>query len=256
MKQIVIPIFLFIILSTLAFHTKAQEPNKSSTKKEIIQGNEYYKKQDWNNAKKHYTNALVQDINNPIALYNMANTLYKTKDNETSRKAYEQSIINTNDKLVKAKAYHNIGNTYANEEKWKEAATAYKNALKNNPNDADSKYNLSYVNQKIKKEEQEEQKKQEDKKQDKQQEKDNKQQENQEQQQKEEEKQNQSQQDQQAPKEDSQKDQQTQQSPSKISQQQAENILNALRQEEKRIQERKNEKKMQQTRRQTQDKDW
>ena len=49
------------------------------------------------------------------------------------------------DKNAKAGASYNIGNTYMQEQKWEDAVNAYKQALRNNPQDEAAKYNLSYA---------------------------------------------------------------------------------------------------------------
>jgi tetratricopeptide (TPR) repeat protein len=49
-----------------------------------------------------------------------------------------------------AKGYYNSGNVLYREGKWEEAIGAYKKALELNPNDEDAKYNLEFVRQKIK----------------------------------------------------------------------------------------------------------
>jgi len=137
---------------------------------------------------------------------------------------------------------HNIGNSLLKSQKLEESVNAYKNGLKLNPNDADTKYNLSYALSLLK----DKQNQQKNDQNNKEQKKDNKQnkdgqnkdqnkQDNKDQNQDKQNQQNQNQQQQ------NQKDQQTKQDalkqkPSKISKEESERILNALKNNEKDLQ--------------------
>jgi tetratricopeptide (TPR) repeat protein len=130
-----------------------------------------------------------------------------------------------NDKEL-AKAYHNLGNSLLKSQKIEESIAAYKSSLRYYPDDQETKYNLAYAKDLLKKQQQKKnQEKDQDQKQDKDQEKkeqDKKEQENQEQ------KKNDQQQ-------DKQKQQQSQ--PQKISKEDANRLLKALANDEKKIQE-------------------
>ena len=54
-----------------------------------------------------------------------------------------EAVNNSGSKLEKHKAYHNIGNTLMQQKRCKEAVSAYKNALRNSPSDDESRYNLA-----------------------------------------------------------------------------------------------------------------
>src|SRR5690606_11598804 len=56
---------------------------------------------------------------------------------------FKQAATTATEKSEKHKAFHNLGNTYMNEKKYTEAVDAYKNALRNNPNDDETRYNLA-----------------------------------------------------------------------------------------------------------------
>ena len=49
--------------------------------------------------------------------------------------------------LQKARSFHNLGNSLLKAEKYEESIEAYKQALRHDPQDADTKYNLSYANE-------------------------------------------------------------------------------------------------------------
>ena len=54
-----------------------------------------------------------------------------------------EAVTNSRSKTEKHKAYHNIGNALMQKKRCKEAVSAYKNALRNNPSDDESRYNLA-----------------------------------------------------------------------------------------------------------------
>ena len=56
--------------------------------------------------------------------------------------------MNQSDKEKLAKAYHNMGNSYLFNQKLDEAIEAYKNSLRNNPDDFETKYNLAWAQNK------------------------------------------------------------------------------------------------------------
>src|SRR5690606_18812830 len=55
----------------------------------------------------------------------------------------QQAAKNATSKEEKHKAFHNIGNILMKENKCQEAVDAYKNALRNNPSDNETRYNLA-----------------------------------------------------------------------------------------------------------------
>ncbi len=165
--------------------------------------------------------------------FNLADALYKQKKAEESAKEFEGLAEKVTLPADKAKALHNMGNSFLVQKKLDESIAAYKKALRISPNDPETKYNLAYA-MKMKKEE--EKKKQQDKNKDKDKDKDkdkNKDQnkdQNKDNKDQDKQKQNQDQKDQ-------QKDQQQQQPQNKISKQNAEQMLKALENDEKQTQE-------------------
>jgi hypothetical protein len=159
------------------------------------------------------------------------NTQYKQQQYDQALQTYKKAADNTaHTAQDKAIAQYNIGNAYAKQNNWQAAIDAYKQSLALQPNNADAKYNLCYAQAKLK------QQQQQDKK--------NKPQQNKNQQdQKQQQKQQQDQQQQQQQNQNNQQqatDQQTNNlqkkpTPSKLTKQQAEQYLQALKEEEKKL---------------------
>jgi tetratricopeptide (TPR) repeat protein len=195
----------------------------------LKKGNDLYNQQRYDLAADNYLKAIQRNPNDTASLFNLGNALYQQKQYEASRKSLTATANTVKDRTHKAAANYNIGNTYMAERKWDEAINAYKTTLRNNPQDADAKYNLAYAQQMKKKEDQKgggkNDKKNQDKNQQQNKDKNKDDKENQDQQQ-----------DQNNKDKQDEKEQKPQSQPSKLSQQQADQLLNALQQEEKKLQ--------------------
>jgi len=247
---------LFSILTISVFMLHVQATAQSN--KYIKQGNKLYEQNKYPEAQKSYMEALQKDSNSVPGRFNLGNTLFKQKQFDASRSLMGAAAQKSSDKNVKGGANYNIGNTYMAERKWEDAVEAYKNALRNNPADVDAKYNLSYAEEMLKKDNQQNKDKNKDKKQQQNKDQQNKDKQNKDQQKKDQQNKDQQNKDQQNKdnkdnkdkqdkdgqgKDQQDKDKQDQQhpepQPSKMSKKQAEELLNALDQQEKNLQDKK-----------------
>lgn len=227
---------LFLIFS---FSLSAQ---KETGRKETKKGNKAYKSEKYDQAAADYQLAIEKNPNAKIANYNLANTLYKQKKWDESIKQQQHYLMLEKENPEKiAAAWHNIGNTFLQKKDLQKAMEAYKMALRLNPNDDKTRYNLA-VTQKIIQDNQQNQndKNKEKKEQDKEQE------------------QQQNQQDQQDKNKEKKPEQQE---PEQMSRENAKQILQAIEQDEKETQERVKQIKAQERKQQAadnrrQDKDW
>jgi tetratricopeptide (TPR) repeat protein len=115
----------------------------------IRQGNAVYAEEDYNQAAEYYYRAIDANRENPKAYFNLGNTQFKNGDTESARKNFMRAFEEASDREVKGKAWHNIGNTYLQEQKFQEAVNAYKNALLHNPTDEESRHNLAFAQSKL-----------------------------------------------------------------------------------------------------------
>ena len=124
---------------------KGGEVNKRNADEKMKKASEQYQQAEIN-----YRKAMETTHNYDKANYNLGNSLYRQERYEEAGKAYESVANNkssSND--LRERAYHNLGNSLLKQEKYKESIDAYKNALKLNPKDMDSKYNLEYARKKM-----------------------------------------------------------------------------------------------------------
>ncbi len=227
-----------------------------STRSLINDGNANFRKEKYTDAEISYRKALEKEKKNPYAHYNLGNSLYRQQKTDEALEQYQDAATKATDDNVKSKAFYNMGNTYVQTQKYSEAIASYKNSLKLNPNDDDAKYNLSYALKMIREQEKKNDQNQQDKNQD-----DKQQQQNQQQQQgqqnKQEQKQNQQQQQQQAQQDQTKqqraKEAQAKRDEKKMKKDQAEAILNQLKNNEKKLQK---ELRKQPAQNQNVEKDW
>ena len=101
-----------------------------------------------------YRKAIAKDPNNQVAKYNFGN-LYYTKDkvNEAGEK-FVSAESASEEKVLKHKSAHNLGNTFMREKNYQNAVAAYKQALRNDPTDDETRYNLALAKSLLEKEQQ------------------------------------------------------------------------------------------------------
>lgn len=222
-----------LILLLLVWVTTTQAQNE---RKFVRQGNDYFEEAmkdtsridttQFNKAEIEYRKALDKKPNEVKWDFNLADALYKQNKFDQSAEKFQEIADKTTDKIEKSRALHNLGNSLLMNKKLDESIAAYKEALRNNPADLETKYNLLYA-MNMKKKEQEKKKEQDKKKdQDKDKDKNKDQNKDKDQDQKNKDQQNQNQ----------DKKQEQQQQQNKISKQNAEQMLQALENNEKKIQ--------------------
>lgn len=152
-------LYLVLTVSFLMFsgHVKAQQqqdkPELTKEEKKLL--SQAYEKAisgDFAQAEATYRQALAKTGNNSTATYNLSNLYLDNDEVPAARRRILDAIKNTNDKDLIHKAYHNLGNSLMDEENYKDAIEAYKNALRNNPNDEETRYNYALAKEKQKNE--------------------------------------------------------------------------------------------------------
>lgn len=217
----------FVLLAIFCCSTALAQ----SDRQYIREGNRKFQAGNYLKAEVDYRKALEKNSRNPQAEFNLGNALLAQQKDSAAIVAYEQAAkIETNPRR-KAMSYHNIGVICQGHRLFGEAIEAYKNALRLNPKDDETRYNLELCKRQLK---QQRKKPQKNKKNN-----SGKNQKNQ------------------NNKNDKQKQQQnkSQSSPDKMSRENAEQLLNAVVQQERSTQERL-KKAMQQPRSRNLQKNW
>jgi len=241
---------LFFMLMSTAGISFAQS-NRSTLNK----GVDKYDEKKYNDAEVEFRKVVESSPKSFEANYNLGNSYYKQGKYDDAIKSYQSAYENSKDNDSRAKIFHNIGNSLLKSNKLEQSVEAYKNALKFNPNDEETKYNLSYALELLKNQNKNDKNKNDQNKND-QNKQDKQQQQNQDQNNKDQDQKNQQNQQPQQPKDQEAKQDNTQQQQSKdqkISKEEAQRILDALKNNERDLQKqlRKVKVKVRKT-----DKDW
>ncbi|MDB0006771.1 tetratricopeptide repeat protein [Flavobacteriales bacterium] len=221
---------LLLILLFFTIDALAQHPNSL-----VRKGNASYTDTLYSKAEQKYREALMKDQNSYAASFNLADAIYKQEKFSESTSLFKALSEKTQNKIEKSESFHNLGNSLMKEQKIDEAIEAYKNALRNNPRDIDTKHNLAYAQRmKNQQQKQEKEKEEEQDKEEKEEEKEKEEEEKQEEE-KEEKKNNQEQNE--NSEEQSKEEPKKPQDPNEMTEDEVEQILDALQQQEKELQE-------------------
>ncbi len=209
-----------ILIAALAVCAGISASFAQSDKSLIRDGNTLYDKRKYDDAEVNYRKALEQNKEMLHGPFNLGDALYKQDRYDEAAEQYRIAAAKTTDADIKSDALHNLGNALLKSQKYPESIASYKEALKLNPKDAETKYNLEYAKAMLKQQQQQQQNQ------------DKKDQKKKDEQKKEDQKKDQQQQDQQ---QKQQNQQQQQQKKQQISKADAERILEALKNEEKNV---------------------
>ncbi|MEL0455144.1 tetratricopeptide repeat protein [Flavobacteriaceae bacterium SZ-1-7] len=289
MKQLLTVLLMFsVIMSFSQEKDKAQLLALKKANNYVYEGNSLLQNDDVVSAEMEYRKAISEQPKSVAGAYNLGNTYIKNGNFDEAIFRLQEAAEAATSKSEKHKAFHNIGNVLMQNKKCKEAVEAYKNALRNDPTDDETRYNFALA--KACAEQQQDQQDQQDQNQDKQDEnkdnqdqKDKDQQDNQDQENKEnqdkegndkEDKKDEGDQDKKdgedkkdengKPKDEKQdqrkgdeekEQQQPKPQPGQLSPQQIKNLLEAMNNQEQKVQEKMNAEKQQGVIIQT-DKDW
>ena len=220
MRKSIIWMAAFMFCCGAVFAQKAERKN-------VREGNKLYETEKFTEAEIAYRKSLEVNPRSSEGTYNLGNALYKQKKFPEAAEQY-QLLAGQGEKMIEtpegkarlAEIYHNVGNIGMQSKEYAKSVEAYKQSLRLNPKDDETRYNLALVQKLLK---------------DQQQQQDQNQQQEQKQDQKQDEKeQNKDQQDQNK-KQQNQNNQQ-QQNQNQMSKENAEQLLNAVMQDEKNVQ--------------------
>ena len=152
---------LLILSILLAINSNAQ--NKRSL---LRSGNNLYADSSYNQAEIQYRKSLEKDQNYFSASFNLADAIYKQERYSESSKLFDALKDNAKTNKDLTKVLHNLGNSLFKEQKLDKAIDSYKEALRINPNDNETRHNLALAKKQKKQQEEnkEEEKKEEEKK--------------------------------------------------------------------------------------------
>lgn len=145
MKNLLIYIFALVTVTVFS-----QEEDKDALLKAtknandlVFEANTLLEKDDFISAEMAYREAISEAPTETVGGYNLGTSQIIEGNLEEALYQLQKSAKAATSKSEKHQAFHNIGNILMQNKKCKEAVEAYKNALRNNPTDDESRYNLA-----------------------------------------------------------------------------------------------------------------
>lgn len=153
MKNIIF--ILFVCFANLVFsQQKNQKELEREARENIREGNELYNQLKFKEAEIAYKKGLSKNPNYPKASYNLGNAIYQQDRNKEAVSQFELVEKTFNEKMSKAEAYHNMGNSFMKEKQYDKAVEAFKNSMRNNSKDDETRYNLALAKELLKQQQQ------------------------------------------------------------------------------------------------------
>ena len=165
MKNSIFIIFLGIT-SLMFSQEKSPKDLEREARKDVREGNELYNQLKFEEAEIAYKKALDKNPNYAKASYNLGNTIYQQNKNKEAIFQYDLADKIAPNKMSKAEIFHNVGNSFMKEKQYDKAVDAYKNSMRNNSKDEETRYNLAMAQKLLKDQQDKDNKDNKDKKDD------------------------------------------------------------------------------------------
>ena len=212
----------FYILSLLLVASAGQVLAQQKTDRDYLRsGNKLYNDSLFIKAEVDYRKALEINPKSTDAMFNLANALLMQQKAQEAMEQYQSVSKIEKNKEKLAQIYHNMGVMLQSAKQLPQCIEAYKESLRNNPKDDETRYNLALAQKQLKDQQQNQQN--QDQQQQQQEQKEDKQDQNKDQQE-------------QDQKDQQQQNQQQQQNKNEMSKENAQQLLNAVMQDEKNVQ--------------------
>jgi Ca-activated chloride channel homolog len=116
----------------------------SAQKEDVLirSGNRFYKQKQLDKAKQQYEKAVQQAPQNPVAAYNLGNAQFRKDEYDDAVKSYDETISHSSDNAAKEKGLYNKGVAQIRSKKLEESIASWKDALKLDPTDLEARENL------------------------------------------------------------------------------------------------------------------
>ena len=135
-------LYSLILISVVA---KAQEKDK-----DLPKGNEAFVEKKFADAEADFRISQSKNPKKAIASYNLGNSIYRQNQAGESKYQFAKAIKLAKTRPEKHSAFHNLGNALMQEKNYSNAVEAYKNALRNNPTDEETRYNYALAKEYLK----------------------------------------------------------------------------------------------------------
>jgi Ca-activated chloride channel homolog len=138
---------LLVIVFLLAGFMPAQEISGQTTHRLLREGNRLYGKELFDESELLYRRALEKEEESPVARFNLGNSLYKQERYGEAARYFGELANEIEDPLNRSRVLHNLGNSLLMSRQVRQSIEAYKEALRNNPGDEETRHNLAFARQ-------------------------------------------------------------------------------------------------------------
>ena len=133
------------LILLISFVLQAQEKDKF-----LPQGNEKFADKNYAEAEADYRLSQSKFKKKSIASYNLGTAIYRQNQTAEAKYQFVKAIKDAKTKVEKHQAFHNLGNSFMKEKNYSNAVEAYKNALRNDPTDEETRYNFALAKKMLK----------------------------------------------------------------------------------------------------------
>lgn len=139
--------YSLLLCSLVAF---SQEKEKDKKDEYLSKGNKEFSKKEYRDAEADYRISQSRNPANSQSMYNLGNAIYRQGKPGEAMYAYFDAIEKAETKKDKHRAYHNLGNMLMEQKDYQTAVEAYRNALRNDPYDEETRYNFALAKEMLK----------------------------------------------------------------------------------------------------------
>lgn len=155
---------LGLLITLFLLQASASLAQKDPAHRSAIAGNEAFAKAEYKKALGHFEKAEKEGMQNLRLRFNKGNTLFRLEKYADAAKTFEGIARSTKKERLRANAYHNLGNAQMKAGKLEKSIEAYENALRIDPMDEETRYNLALAKKLQKEKEKQDEKKKDQKK--------------------------------------------------------------------------------------------
>ena len=163
MNKLLLLVSVFFIFKSNAQEIAIDKESNNLT----LDGNIEFAENNLVEAESLYRKSISKDSLNLKAVYNMGNSFYKNELKDEAINQYRSSIKKTTDKDLLHKSFHNLGNVFMQNEDYQNAVDSFKKSLLNKPSDDETRYNYVLAKELLKNQQKNNKKDDKDKKNDK-----------------------------------------------------------------------------------------
>ena len=142
-KKYIISLILFPLWGLGGLYAQEQDTD-------LPKGNDSFAEKKYADAEAEYRISESKNPKKAIAAYNLGNAIYRQNQAGEAKYHYAKAAKVAKTREEKHQAFHNIGNTFMKAKDYSNAVEAYKNALRNNPADEETRYNYALAKKMLK----------------------------------------------------------------------------------------------------------